>query len=118
MGYFDLEEFCKGVVLVTVAALFVLVIANHFDLNIVKAVDYTTVQESKIVAGLEQQLESKDVRIAELELMQPPKPIDYSGSIILVGCFGAVFAFLGFLHWSDLKEKELKILQEKKEAKA
>ena len=54
MGYFDLEEFAKVVVLVTVAALFVLVVANHFDLNIVKTVDYTAIQESKIVAELEQ----------------------------------------------------------------
>ena len=117
MSYFDLEEFCKVVVLVTVAALFVIVVANYFDLNIVKTVDYTSIQENKIVAGLEQQLENKNTKIAELELMQPPKPTDYSLAIILVGCFGGLFAFLGFLHWSDLKEKELKILQETKEAK-
>ena len=49
--------------------------------------------------------------------MQPPEPVNYSWAIILAVGFGGIFAFLGFLHWSDLKEKELKILQEKKEAK-
>ena len=117
MTYFDLEDSAKMIGLFSVALLMVLVLANHFDLNIVKAVDYTAIQESKIVAGLEQELENKDVKIAELELMQPPKPVDYSMPIILVGIFGGLFLFLGFLHWSDLKEKELKILQESKEEK-
>lgn len=63
-------------------------------------------------------LESDNENLREVIEAYPPEPINYSPAIIYLGFCAVLICVIYFLYQRDLKEKELKILQEQKEKKA
>ena len=87
--------------------------------------EYDIVVSPKPVEVLEQQsllaqissLE-KDNEDLRVELASyPPKPINYSGTIVAVCMLATAVCVFGILCWTNLKETKLKILQETKGGK-
>ena len=115
---YDTEDLLKNIGIISFAFIIAIGAINVFNLNVVKTIDYTAIQESKEITALQEQLEQKNKTIAQLEQMQPP---DYSGVIYLGFLILGVFAFVSVLFWQGVKEKEIKIREkelEKKEASA
>ena len=111
-GY--LEDDFKLIVMISLAIGVVLIAANAFNLNIVKTVDYTQIQESNEIAALQSQLEQKQDRIAELEKVQP---VDYTPTLIILVIAIAFAIGMAIISWASLKEKELKVREKEIEAK-
>ena len=113
------EDFGKIIFLFLILNTFALLASPFIFAN------YDIVISPKPVEVLEQQdllarinsLETDNENLqTELETY-PPKPINYTSSITFITIIVALVGVLGLLYWRDLKEKELKILQETKGGK-
>lgn len=105
-----------------VAVLFVLTTIVLFSSPFLFA-NYDIVISPKPVEFLEQQdllkrissLESDNADLLEVIEAYPPEPVNYSSAIVFLGFCAVLISIVYLLYWSNLKEKELKILAESKE---
>ena len=82
--------------------------------------NYEIVVSQKPVEVLEQEdllarissLESDNEDLIAKIAVYPPEPVNYSGPIIFLGFCAVMISLIFLLYWNNLREKELKILQD------
>lgn len=87
--------------------------------------DYDIVISPKPVEVLEQQgllaqissLEKDNADLREVIEAYPPEPVNYSSAITFLGFYAVLICVVFLIYQTNLKEKELKILQETKGGK-
>lgn len=110
------EDFGKIILLFLFFSTVALVVLSFIFAN------YDIAISPKPVEVLEQQelltkissLESDNEDLLEVIEAYPPEPINYSSAIVFLGFCAVLICVVYLVYQKDLKEKELKILQETK----